>query len=72
MNDGKLKPRLIRLADAGVIFGFTSPIAARRFFERQRVKGYLHLVRLGRRVFIRAEDIKRIVLSGVPSGGLWS
>jgi hypothetical protein len=55
--------RLYNIPDAANLCGSLSPWTLRKHISR----GTIHVTRIGRRVFLRSEEIERIRREGLPS-----
>lgn len=65
-NDNfSVTPRLYDVRDAAKLCGSLSPWTLRKHISR----GTVHVTRIGRRVFLRSEEIERIRREGLPSLG---
>jgi hypothetical protein len=62
LEDGVTK-KLYNITDAASLCGSLSPWTLRKHISR----GTIHVTRIGRRVFLRSEEIERIQREGLPS-----
>jgi hypothetical protein len=62
LEDGATK-KLYNIPDAANLCGSLSPWTLRKHISR----GTIHVTRIGRRVFLRSEEIERIRREGLPS-----
>jgi hypothetical protein len=62
LEDGAIK-KLYNIPDAASLCGSLSPWTLRKHISR----GTIHVTRIGRRVFLRSEEIERIRREGLPS-----
>jgi hypothetical protein len=69
-NSGRYatSPKLYSICDAAKVFGSISPWTLRKHIAR----GAIEVTRIGRRVFLRSEEMERIRKAGLPSRGKMS
>ena len=65
MNESTLEAQLFSVEEAGRLLGGISPWTLRKHVARGNVK----VTRIGRRVFLDAEEVERIRRDGLPSLG---
>jgi hypothetical protein len=67
MSIGNLEDEVIKklynISDAASLCGSVSPWTLRKHISR----GTIHVTRIGRRVFLRSEELERIRREGLPS-----